>query len=212
MALGTPQEFDEWAGGYDAEVGTTSGFPFGRYADVLGEVASLGAAPPGSLILDLGVGTGNLAWHFLEADCEVWGLDFSAKMLACAAAKLPGARLVQGDILGKWPKALRRRRYDRIVSGYAFHHFELNEKVDVLVRLIRELCAVGGRIVIGDIAFPTVASLDEARVRWASVWEEEHYWVAERDIPKIGETGLRVCYRQLGDHAGVFTVERGSSG
>lgn len=206
MALGSPREFDRWAGGYDAEVGAASGFPFGRYADVLQEVVSLAEAPRGSSILDLGIGTGNLARHFQAAGCEIWGLDFSSKMLALASAKLPGLHLAQGDIIGSWPQEIQRR-FDRIVSGYAFHHFELSEKIDVLVRAARSFCSDGGRIAIGDIAFPTVDSLDTARVRWASSWDEEHYWVAERDLPALENAGLRGRYTQIGDHSGVFVFE-----
>jgi putative AdoMet-dependent methyltransferase len=205
MALGSPQEFDDWAAGYDAEVRATSGFPFGRYDDVLREVVILAAAPPGSTVLDLGVGTGNLARLFQAAGCGVHGLDFSPGMLALARAKLPGACLARGDILGVWPDEIQRR-YDRVVSAYSFHHFELTEKIDVLRRVARDTCRAGGSIVIGDVAFETLDALDEARERWADAWDEEHYWVAERDVPQLEKAGLRVRHRQVGDHAGVFTL------
>ncbi len=53
--------------------------------------------PGAASVLELGCGTGSLLAR-LDTDAEVWGLDRSPAMLALAAAKVPWARLVEGDM------------------------------------------------------------------------------------------------------------------
>lgn len=207
MALGSPREFDQWSESYDADVCGIDGFPFGGYETALRRVVDLAAADPFTSVLDLGTGTGNLAMHFVALGCSVWGMDFSDGMLALARTKLPDVPLAEADILGPWPQEFCRR-YDRIVSAYVFHHFDQKEKLDFLVRLIRDHCVRDGRILIADIAFPTVAALDQARARWADSWDEEHYWVAEKDVPACRSVGLHVSYEPIGEFAGVFSVRQ----
>ena len=207
MALGTPLEFDRWSENYDASVYGVDGFPFDGYESALRRVVALAAVEPSTSVLDLGIGTGNLAMHFVALGCPVWGMDFSDGMLALARAKLPGVPLAKADILGPWPQEFRRK-YDRIVSAYVFHHFEQTEKVDILVRLSRDHCVPGGGILVADVAFPTVAALDHARTRWADAWHEEHYWVADRDVLACKRAGLQLAYERVGEFAGVFAVRQ----
>jgi SAM-dependent methyltransferase len=53
--------------------------------------------PPVRSVLELACGTGSVLKQ-LRADYEVTGLDASPEMLAVAAAKLPGVRLVEADM------------------------------------------------------------------------------------------------------------------
>jgi putative AdoMet-dependent methyltransferase len=91
--------FDGWAQHYDRSVQADGDFPFDGYERVLDEVARAARAQPGMAILDLGIGTGNLAARFVSLGCDVWGIDFSAKMLAKVRAKLSQVVLVQAGLL-----------------------------------------------------------------------------------------------------------------
>lgn len=204
---GRAELFDGWADGYDRTVTGNESFPFDGYERVLAEVGRLVEARPGMRVLDLGTGTGNLAALLAAQGLVVWGLDLSQKMLAVARAKVPEAVFVQADILGTWPEGLPQR-FDRIVSTYLFHEFDLVTKVDVLCRLAREHLAQGGRIVIGDIVFPSFRARDVAKERWHELWdEEEHYWVAEEMVPALERAGFRVSYRQVSSCGGVFVLK-----
>ena len=205
MAIGSPGEFDDWAEHYDAAVCGSDLFPFRGYDEVLRRLVDLAGVRPGTTVLDLGVGTGNLARQFAARGCQVWGIDFSARMLALARAKLPDVRLAQLDILDPWPVEFCRR-YDRVVSAYVFHHLERTEKVDLLARLTRDHCTENARILVADIAFPTSGALDRARVRWADVWDEEHYWIVDRDLSACARAGLDVSFEPVTDFSGVFTL------
>ncbi|MFN2233764.1 MAG: class I SAM-dependent DNA methyltransferase, partial [Anaerolineales bacterium] len=113
-------DFNGWADHYDQSVLHTQSFPFTGYETVLDQVVALSNALPGTSILDLGTGTGNLAVRFDTMGCEVWGTDFSPAMLEKARLKLPNAHLFQMDLRGVWPLQMNRQ-FDHIVSAYVFH-------------------------------------------------------------------------------------------
>lgn len=206
MAIGTPDEFSEWSSVYDANVFTGDTFPFRSYRRVLQRVVDLADAGPGTSVLDLGIGTGNLARLFVDRGCQVLGVDYSTRMLDEAAKKLPDVSTVVADILGPWPSKLPQR-YDRLVSAYVFHHFETDEKIDVLSRLKRDHLVDGGRIVIADLAFASMAALDAARVEWADVWDEELYWIVDHIVPAFAQAGLPLTFEPIDDFVGVFVLQ-----
>lgn len=201
--------FDDWAPDYEGEVRQSEAddsFPFAGYGRVLDRVVDLTDARPGMNVLDLGTGTGRLAARFAALGCPVLAADFSPEMLARAKGNVPTAQFVQVDLLGDWPPELNRR-FDRIVSSYLFHEFQLPVKLDLLKRLTSHHLADGGRIVIGDIMFPNATERDAARERWKDVWDEEFYWLADEAIPAVQQTGLQVAYEQLSFCGGVVVVE-----
>ena len=174
---------------------------------VLDEIARAAGAQSGMKVLDLGIGTGNLAARFAARDCALWGIDFSAEMLAKAKEKLPQAVLVQSDLLGAWPAALDQR-FDRIVSAYVLHEFDLSTRMVLLQRLAVRHLEATGRIVVGDIAFPSIGARDQAREKWADVWDdEEFYWAADEAAEASERAGLQVTYKQISSCGGVFVFE-----
>ncbi len=201
------QLFDAWAQRYDVSLASTDGdFPFDGYERILDEVVTLADVRPGMRILDLGIGTGNLAQRFVQQGCEVWGVDFSAEMLAKTRVKLPQVRLVQVDLLTDWPANIRPP-FDRIVSAYVLHEFTLEGKVAVLRRAARYL-APGGVILIADIAFPSV-TIREATARhvYGDSWDEdEWYWAAAEAIAACKAAGLHATYRQMSRCGGIFRI------
>lgn len=200
-----PEEFDDWAAGYDESTVTETGYPFDGYTRVLQTVVDLAAAQPGQAVLDLGIGTGNLALLFAECGCAIWGVDFSAKMLAIARQKLPNATFAQADLRDAYPPAFQRR-YDRIVSGYTFHHFPLDEKVALVQRLIRDHLAPAGCIVIADIAFQDAAEEDVLRQSMGDEWEQEYFWLADETLAAFAAAGESASFRKMSTCAGIFVI------
>ena len=201
--------FDRWASTYDASV-RDADFPFLGYDHVLDTLVRCAEVTPGMAVLDLGTGTGALAERLSDTrDVDLWGVDFSEEMLARARTRIPSAHFVQVDLLAScWPADLARR-FDRIVSGYVFHEFDLAAKLSLLQRLADGYLAPEGRIVIGDIAFPTVETRAAAQQRWEAWWDEdEAYWAAGEVIAPLSTLGLDVTYVQVSACAGVFTLTR----
>ncbi len=199
--------FERWAEGYDQSVQTDKGI-FANYKEVLAEVVRAAGAQPGMRILELGIGTGNLARKFVTLGCEVWGVDFSPAMLAKAREKVPQVRLVQMDLLDKWPEALQQR-FDRVVANFVLHEFDLDTKISMLQRLANHHLVDDGLIVIGDVAFPTA---EARRQSGAESWDEdEDYWAADETIAACVGTGLEVTFQQISWCTGVFVAKLSSS-
>jgi putative AdoMet-dependent methyltransferase len=199
-----PDEFDSWAETYDQSV-SESGFPFEGYTGVLKTTVRLCAPSPGFEVLDLGAGTGNLSVLLERAGCRLWCLDFSAPMLEHLRRKLPEAQIAQADILAEWPAEFRRR-YDRIVSAYTFHHFPLNEKVGLIQKLNRDHLQPGGRIVIGDLAFDDIQAKEAVRRDLKDEWDDEYYWLVDESVEALTRAGFRVEYTKISRYAGVFLI------
>jgi putative AdoMet-dependent methyltransferase len=204
-----PEEFDQWAAHYDQNVGSNAGFPFDGYARVLETIVDRAAIAEGAWVLDLGTGTGNLAQLFARRGCKLWGLDFSAPMLEKAQIKLPAAQFAQVDIRAEWPLEFRRR-YHAIVSGYTFHHFPLQEKVELVIRLVNEHLLPGGCLLIGDIAFQDAAEEDALRRAMGPEWDQEYYWLADETLTAFTRAGIRAKFIRISSCAGVFrfTIQR----
>ena len=199
------EPFDRLAPVYDEFVSRGEGFPYEGYDAVLDQVVTAADVRPGMYVLELGVGTGNLARRFVDAGCNVWGVDFSEQMLAQAAVKAPGAKLIQADLLADFLRV--EEMFDRIVSSYALHHFDLPTKVRLITRIASHRLRSDGKIVIADIGFPTAEARSEAKERFAAAWEEdEHYWAADEAIEAFARRSLQCAYKQVAVCAGVLTL------
>jgi putative AdoMet-dependent methyltransferase len=206
-----PQElvaqFDQWAISYDEELASPQKtFPFAGYFHVLACILEQAQVVAGMKVLDLGVGTGNLARLFVDAGCDVTGLDFSPMMLDKARTKLPGIKLLQADLTSTtWPKQIGQR-YHRIVSNYTFHEFPLETKVALLSRLACDHLLQNGVIVIGDIIFPTNQDLERVRRNAGDAWEDEFYWITGETRGMLEPAGWQIKVQQLSFCSGVYVL------
>lgn len=199
-------DFDTWAETYDRDLIAQNRFPFDGYEVALDTVVRLAAPEAGMSVLDIGTGTGNLAVRFAARGCKLWCTDFSAAMLEKASSKLPLTKLVHHDLRDPWPVQLERR-FDRIVSAYVFHHFELNEKVALCTELVHMRLVPSGKLVLADISFLDSGAMDRFAESVGELWEAEPYWLATEAIPLLEHAGLRVTYQQVSECAGVYCVD-----
>lgn len=194
--------FEQWAERYDQSVQTDKGI-FASYDDVLDAVVRAAAVAPGMRILELGIGTGNLAQRFVALGCQVWGVDFSPAMLAITREKVPQAGLIQMDLTAEWPAVLEQR-FDRIVANFVLHEFDLTTKIGMLQRLANNHLVEQGLIVVGDVAFLTA---ETRRQSGAEAWDEdEFYWAADETIAACAGIDLEITFQPISWCTGVFNV------
>lgn len=199
--------FDLWADGYDKSVGLSEEadqYPFAGYRQVLGTIYDRVLSGPHARVLDIGFGTAVLTARLYAQGCEIYGQDFSARMLAAAQNKMPNARLYLGDFAAGLAPELTARQYDAIVATYSLHHLDDGQKVAFL-RQLQTLLAPGGHILIGDVAFETLAELARCRAESGPLWDDDEiYFVAETLRPHL--PGL--AFTRISHCAGVLELGR----
>ena len=197
--------FDRWADEYERSVRESEAadsYPFAGYSQVLKAVCAAIPAVEKPVILDLGFGTGALTTQLYERGCEIWGQDFSPRMLALSQQRMPEAHLFCGDFSQGLAAPLLQRRYDAILSTYALHHLTDEDKI-ALLRVLQGLLRPGGKVLIGDVAFQDQAALDRCRTASGDQWdEEEHYFVYEALRPALPE----LTFTPLSPCAGLLTL------
>ncbi|WP_163151941.1 class I SAM-dependent methyltransferase [Anoxybacillus sp. MB8] len=140
--------FETWAQSYDSSVyGHDEQYRdvFDGYETILNTVVE----KSGDVVLEFGVGTGNLTKKLIEAKKTVYGIEPSAPMRELAKEKLPNVSIEDGDFL-QFP--LPNEPIDTIVSTYAFHHLTDTEKEEAIGKY-SALLRKGGKIVFADTAF-----------------------------------------------------------
>jgi demethylmenaquinone methyltransferase/2-methoxy-6-polyprenyl-1,4-benzoquinol methylase len=107
-------------------------------------IRSLGLAP-GSRVLDLACGTGDLARGLAKAGLRPVGVDRSSAMLARARGAAP---LVRGDAI---ELPFRRASLDGVVCGFALRNFvSLDPVIEECARVLRP----GGRVALLEVSEP----------------------------------------------------------
>ena len=174
--------FDLWADGYDKSVGISdedNTYPFAGYKEILGSIYKTIMKKSNPAVLDIGFGTGTLTAKLYENGCEIFGQDFSSKMIELASAKMPNAHLYQGDFAQGLAEALKRQSYDFIVATYSIHHLRDDQKIVFLKELLDHL-KDDGKILIGDVAFGTREELNQCKDECGNEWDnDEVYCVAD---------------------------------
>lgn len=198
--------FDLWADNYDKSVGLSDEdgtYPFSGYKTILNAIYNRVLSGHAQKVLDIGFGTGTLTAKLYQGGCEIYGQDFSEKMIALAQEKMPNARLFQGNFTDGPAEPLTRQKYDAIIATYSLHHLTDSQKVAFLHKL-RQLLNEGGCIYIGDVAFETRAALQECRAEAGELWDDEEiYFVYEEiraDFPKMKFEKMSAC-------AGLLTLQ-----
>lgn len=172
MASGTLPEgqvramFDRIAGVYDV---MNSVMTAGLHHRWRRRAVDLAAVGPGSRVLDVATGTGDLAIEAASRGADVVGTDFSEAMLERARAKAPGIAFEQGDALAlRYPDGA----FDAATVGFGARNFaDLDQGLREMARVVRP----GGRVVVLEITTPARPPLST----FFSVW-------FDRLVPLVG--------------------------
>ncbi len=205
--------FDGWANTYDEDIRKASGtddWMFGSYDRVLDRVVDYCELDSNeySTVLDIGVGTGNLAGRFFERGLQVTGIDPSGEMRGICAKKFPQIRIMEGDFLNI---LLPPGSADIIVSAYAFHHLTPEQKEES-IPLMRGVLRPQGRIVIADLMFRNEsekqkikqALLESGNNETVEEIEDEYFGHFDDLENAFGKEGFRFQGGQLTESIWIF--------
>lgn len=191
--------FDLWADGYDKTVGVSeegNTYPFAGYKIVLGTIYKTIMEKKNAVVLDIGFGTGTLTTKLYENGCNIYGQDFSARMIELAFQKMPNAYLYQGDFTQGLVEPLQAQNYDFIVATYSLHHLTDEQKVCFL-RMLRDHLNPGGQVLIGDVAFENRSQLEQCRKDVGDEWDDDEiYFVVDElkgEFPELGFKRISHC-------------------
>jgi demethylmenaquinone methyltransferase/2-methoxy-6-polyprenyl-1,4-benzoquinol methylase len=162
--------FDRIAGSYDL---LNSVMTAGLHHQWRRRAADLAAVGPGSDVLDVATGTGDLAVELrsrVQPGGAVIGSDFSEEMLVHAREKAP-------DIPFEWGNALdlpyETDRFDAVTVGFGARNFS---DLEAGLREMTRVAKPGGRVVILEITTPTKAPLSTFFGLWF-----------DTIVPKLGQ-------------------------
>jgi demethylmenaquinone methyltransferase/2-methoxy-6-polyprenyl-1,4-benzoquinol methylase len=162
--------FDRIAGPYDR---MNSVMTAGLHHRWRSRAADLAAVGPGSRVLDVATGTGDLAIELARRVApggSVVGCDFSDGMLARARAKAPGIRFEWADALSL---GYADGAFDAATVGFGARNFgDLDRGLAEMARVVRP----GGKVVILEITTPTRPPLSS----FFRVW-------FDRVVPSLGK-------------------------
>lgn len=199
--------FDVWADGYDESVrlaDESDAYPFAGYATILREIYGRVCASGAKAVLDIGFGTGTLAGQLYQQGCDVFGQDFSSRMIQLAQGKMPRAKLYQGDFSLGLVQELKQQRYDAIIATYALHHLTDEQKVAFFQELL-PLLQDNGCIYVGDVAFATRAQLEQCKAQAGDDWDaSEIYFVYD----ELKQAFPQLRFEPVSHCAGLLTLKK----
>lgn len=199
--------FDMWAGSYDKSIAESKGYPFEGYYDVLEKVHDKVKILKDTKVLDIGIGTGALTRLFYKKGAEIYGVDFSDKMLELAKENMPDGTFYRFDFKNGLPGELEGVKFDFIVSSYALHHINDEEKINFIM-LLKNYLKKHGKIIIADVAFMTEDDLQRVKAE-TGVWDEdEFYMTSQKMLPALREKGLNAEFEQVSMCAGILEIYR----
>jgi len=100
-------------------------------------------------------------------------------MIEIAKERMPLASLIKYDFSKGLPEEIKDNSFDYIISTYAMHHLEDDEKNQFIKKLGNYLNK-DGKIIIGDIVFKTRELLERCKRNYNEYWDDEEiYFVFE---------------------------------
>jgi len=207
-------DFDRWAKRYDETIRRTyqaDDWMYKNYEEVLNQVVAFAQdilKKSKVTVVDIGIGTGNLAQKFVDkVECLI-GVDPSPEMLKIAREKLPEIETKEGSFL---ELPIADNSADLVISSYALHHLTEEEKMKALKEMSRVLKSQG-KIIIADLMFVDQRVEKETKSKLVAEGksgivteiEEEYYGYVDILTQKLAELGFSTQKKQMTDFVWVI--------
>lgn len=196
----TESELERLLPVYDARITSARApSPFLGYDEILEEVAVRSGKGRGERVLDLDVGTGNLAAHFVAMGCKVSAIlhERDSSLREMLHSRLPELTLYD-------ERVTPRAEYDAVVLGYRLHERALDEQVMLIERVFASwLRPRGGVMLVGDVGFEE----EQGAARYFGAGEPMGLcFAALRDV--LVPRRYKVSWAQLSACGGVLKIKK----
>lgn len=199
--------FDLWADDYDKSVDiydNNQSYPFAGYKMILNEIYNRILMNSYKSILDIGFGTATLISKLYKNGYEIYGQDFSKRMIEIAQKKMPNANLFNGDISNGLVDELLLHKYDVIIATYSLHHLTDLKKVIFLKSLIKQLNE-GAVIYIGDVAFNSRNEHDKCMKEVGDEWDKDEFYFV---IDEFSHYFPEIKFEKFSNCSGLITLKK----
>jgi SAM-dependent methyltransferase len=170
--------FDGVAGLYQV---SRRGYP----REIVGFVTETAALKPGSAVLEVGCGTGQLTGQLAASGFAVTAIDLGASMVA-AAKRRPGSSRISFEVVSFEDLEAPSGSFDLIISATAFHWIDPDVKFAKPARLLR----AGGWLALASTAerydYPFGAALQSM---WVASGDDDGAWAWQQKPPGTDMTG-----------------------
>jgi len=127
---------------------------------------------PNSSILDVGCGTGRMAYILINKYKSYTGIDLSSKNIKSATDSFSS---LQDERIKFWHKNIEaivkeKRKYNYSIMTYVLHEIELSERIPTLYNMLK----VSDSVIIGDYHLPS-------QKKWQDRFNEIVEFIAGRD-------------------------------
>jgi len=155
---------------------------------ILLRLIEIGDFKDSDIVLDVGTGTGKIAYALSPLVKEVYGIDVSKEMLSqIDLNKFKNIRLKEAKISNS---GYDSNFFDKITARLIFHHIIDDDELDKSIKECYKILKPGGKIIISE-GVPPIKEIKEDYIEIFKLKEERRTFL-EEDIKKLlEETGFR---------------------
>ena len=177
---------------------------FEKYDEILSEIRSRIIEHKAKSVIDIGCGTCNLCGE-LSDKMNIIGIDQSLEMIEQAKNKYNKMNLKQGNFLDK---PFRKKDVDIVVTTYALHSLNANEKKEA-IKLMLEYLKDDGKIIIADFMFSDDLEREECKKHLYDKGRQDLWSVIDKkyytNIEELTRYIILLDYKIHAEHIVNFT-------
>ena len=153
-------------------------------------------------ILFLGIGTKDLVKELYKNSCDITVIESSEKILSSCKKDIPNCKFIHHDIEKGFP--ILENKFDAIISLYYMENLDFGEKIDV-IKDMQNYLELTGKIIIGDIAFENLKSMEACAEEFEDLWDEDSEEGAFiiSDFSKM----FKMSFEKVSFCAGIIIIE-----
>ena len=184
---------------------------FEKYDDILSMVRNKITSYKAERVVDIGCGTGNRCGD-LSDSIEVLGIDQSLEMILQAKNKYKNLNLKLGNFLDE---PFIKNSFDVVVTTYAFHSLNKEEKKTALKNMLGYLND-NGKIIIVDFMFKNKKERDICREKLLGdgkdeLWQvinNKYYTDIEEFHDYVVSSGLKINVEHIVNFTWIIEIEK----